>query len=127
MWLKEKLPTRSSTSLFALGDPPYNEQQAREMDESAATDAVAAKNEEKDWAAAFAIPGDWPGLKQGVHIHKLRERTSLERGFVPGGTDSYMIFEDCFVPWDRVFLCGESQLGGVAALLFALIDLVSGE
>ena len=76
--------------------------------------------EEKDWAVAFAIPGDWPGLKQVVHIHKLRERTSLERGFVPGGTDSYMIFEDCFVPWDRVFLCGESQLGGVAALLFAL-------
>ena len=31
-----------------------------------------------------------------------------------------MIFEDCFVPWDRVFLCGESQLGGALALLFAL-------
>jgi aromatic ring hydroxylase len=31
-----------------------------------------------------------------------------------------MIFEDCFVPWERVFLAGEWQHGGVLALLFAL-------
>ena len=31
-----------------------------------------------------------------------------------------MIFENCFVPWERVFLAGEYQHGGVNALLFAL-------
>jgi aromatic ring hydroxylase len=31
-----------------------------------------------------------------------------------------MIFENCFVPWERVFLAGEHQHGGVLALLFAL-------
>jgi aromatic ring hydroxylase len=31
-----------------------------------------------------------------------------------------MIFENCFVPWERVFLAGEWQHGGVNALLFAL-------
>ena len=31
-----------------------------------------------------------------------------------------MIFDDCFVPWERVFLAGEWQHGGVMALLFAL-------
>jgi len=75
---------------------------------------------ESDYAVAFAIPGDWDGLKQVVTVHNVRERTVHERGFVPGGTDSYMIFEDCFVPWDRVFLAGEYQMGGVMALLFAL-------
>jgi aromatic ring hydroxylase len=31
-----------------------------------------------------------------------------------------MIFDNCFVPWERVFLAGEHQHGGVLALLFAL-------
>jgi len=31
-----------------------------------------------------------------------------------------MIFDNCFVPWERVFLAGEWQHGGVLALLFAL-------
>ncbi|MDO9515498.1 MAG: 4-hydroxyphenylacetate 3-hydroxylase N-terminal domain-containing protein, partial [Syntrophales bacterium] len=75
---------------------------------------------DKDYAVAFAIPGDWDGLKQVVTIHNLRPRKHFPRGFMPGSTDSYMIFDDCFVPWDRVFLCGEYQHGGALALLFAL-------
>ncbi len=31
-----------------------------------------------------------------------------------------MRFEDTFVPWERVFLCGEYKYGGMLALLFAL-------
>ena len=37
-----------------------------------------------------------------------------------GYTDSYMIFDNCFVPWERVFLAGENDHGGICALLFAL-------
>ncbi len=76
--------------------------------------------EDKDYAVAFAIPGDWEGLKQVVTIHNLRPREHFKRGFMPGATDSYMIFDNCFVPWERVFLAGEWQHGGVLALLFAL-------
>jgi aromatic ring hydroxylase len=75
---------------------------------------------EQDYAVAFAIPGDWDGLKQVTTVHNLRERKHFKRGFMPGATDSYMIFDDMFVPWERVFLCGEHQHGGVLALLFAL-------
>ena len=75
---------------------------------------------DKDYAVSFAIPGDWDGLKQVVTIHNLRERKHFPRGFMPGATDSYMIFDDCFVPWERVFLCGEYMHGGALALLFAL-------
>ena len=80
----------------------------------------ALRPEDKDYAVAFAIPGDWEGLKQVVTIHNLRPRDHYKRGFVPGATDSYMIFDNCFVPWERVFLAGEYQHGGVCALLFAL-------
>jgi len=75
---------------------------------------------EEEWAVAFAVPGDWEGVKQVVSVHNLRKRTHFERGFAPGSVDSYTIFEDAFIPWERVFLCGETQHGGVLALLFAL-------
>jgi aromatic ring hydroxylase len=80
----------------------------------------ALRPEDKDYAVGFAIPGDWDGLKQVVTIHNLRPRDHYKRGFTPGATDSYLIFENCFVPWERVFLAGEHQHGGVLALLFAL-------
>lgn len=76
--------------------------------------------EEKDWALAFAVPADWEGVKQVVSVHNLRERKHFKRGFTPGYTDSYVIFDNCFVPWERVFLCGETLHGGACALLFAL-------
>jgi 4-hydroxybutyryl-CoA dehydratase / vinylacetyl-CoA-Delta-isomerase len=76
--------------------------------------------EEGDYAVAFAIPGDHEGVKQVVHPHNFRKRQHMERGFNWGGVDSYVIFDDVFIPWDRVFLCGEHQHGGICALLFAL-------
>jgi len=76
--------------------------------------------EESEWAVAFAIPADWEGVKQVVSIHNFRPRKHFPRGFNPGATDSYTVFDDAFIPWERVFLCGETQHGGVLALLFAL-------
>jgi len=76
--------------------------------------------EDKDYSVAFAVPADYEGVTHVVTIHNLRERKHFMRGFMPGGTDSYLIFDDVFVPWERVFLCGEHQHGGVLALLFAL-------
>jgi len=72
------------------------------------------------YAISFAVPADHEGVKQVVHFHNPRKREHFQRGIEYGYTDSYIIFDDCFVPWDRVFLCGETQHGGVAALLFAL-------
>jgi len=80
----------------------------------------ALRAEDKDYAVAFAVPGDWEGLKQTVTIRSYRPRQHFPRGFMQGATDSYMIFDDCFVPWEKVFLAGEWQHGGVLALLFAL-------
>ena len=94
--------------------------EASVADEVLVVPTRALRPEDKDYAVAFAIPGDWDGLKQVATIHRLREREHFQRGFMQGSTDSYMIFENCFVPWERVFLAGEWQHGGVNALLFAL-------
>lgn len=80
----------------------------------------ALKKGEEAYAVAFAVPSDYEGIKQVVHFHNPRKRDHYQRGIEYGYTDSYIIFEDTFIPWDRVFLCGETMHGGIAALLFAL-------
>ncbi|MFW9942878.1 MAG: 4-hydroxyphenylacetate 3-hydroxylase family protein [Candidatus Thorarchaeota archaeon] len=80
----------------------------------------ALRPEDKDYAVAFAVPGDYEGVTQVVTIHNLRKREYFPRGFQQGATDSYIIFDEVFVPWERVFLCGEYQHGGALALLFGL-------
>ncbi|WP_367932196.1 4-hydroxyphenylacetate 3-hydroxylase N-terminal domain-containing protein [Enterocloster citroniae] len=78
-----------------------------------------------DYAVAFALPGDWDGVKlmalPGLH-HK---RTHLEAPIAKiGDVESLTIFDDCFVPYDRVFMCGRDNEGvpryaGYLALMFA--------
>ncbi len=44
----------------------------------------ALRPEDKDYAVAFAIPGDWDGLKQVITIHNLRPREHFPRGIHAG-------------------------------------------
>ncbi|MFX1573061.1 MAG: 4-hydroxyphenylacetate 3-hydroxylase family protein [Promethearchaeota archaeon] len=94
--------------------------EASVSDEILVVPTRALRPEDRDYAVSFALPGDYDGVKQVVTIHNLRKREYFKRGFMPGATDSYIIFDDVFVPWERVFLCGETQHAGTLALLFAL-------
>ncbi|MFW9772033.1 MAG: 4-hydroxyphenylacetate 3-hydroxylase family protein [Candidatus Heimdallarchaeota archaeon] len=94
--------------------------EASVSDEILVVPTRALRPEDKDYAVSFAIPADYEGVKQVITIHNLRPREYFKRGFMPGATDSYIIFDDVFVPWERVFLCGEYQHAGALALLFAL-------
>ncbi len=80
------------------------------------------RDNEKDWAVAFAVPGDAPGVKLVVRAARYRERAPelASLGSGKGECESLTIFDDVFVPWERVFLCGENEFGGQLALLFAL-------
>lgn len=70
--------------------------------------------EESEYAIACAVPSDAPGI---THIYarqpsdsRRTEGSDLDIGLPRfGGTESLMIFEDVFVPNERVFLCGESE------------------
>ncbi len=80
----------------------------------------ALGKDESEYAVAFAIEADHPQIKQVLSPHNMPNRVDTPRGFDFGFVDSYVIFDDVFVPWERVFLCGETQHGGICALLFAL-------
>jgi aromatic ring hydroxylase len=110
---------RRSDGIVVRGSKVHNSE-ASVADEILVVPTRSLLPEERDWAVAFAVPGDWEGVKQVVTVHNLRDRQFFPRGFAPGATDSYTIFDDCFIPWERVFLCGETVHGGVCALLFAL-------
>jgi aromatic ring hydroxylase len=110
---------RKSDGIVVSGCKVHNSE-ASVADEIVVVPTRALMPNEKDWAVAFAVPGDWEGVTQVATIHNLRERTHYKKGVMQGATDSYTIFDKCFIPWERVFLCGEQQHGAVGALLFAL-------
>lgn len=67
---------------------------------------------EKDYAVSFVVPRDIEGL--------TLIQTNLAEGLEGwddmkfGDQASYLIFEDCFIPNERVFLCGEYKYSGEA-------------
>jgi len=77
--------------------------------------------EEADWAVAFAVPADTEGVYLSCRPTAPRARKKLRAPIATfGDVESLTIFDDVFVPWERVFLCGEREFGGRLALLFAL-------
>ncbi len=77
--------------------------------------------EEGDWAVAFAIPADTEGVKLICRPCAYRARKQLHAPIANfGDVESLTIFDDVFVPWERVFMAGEQEFGGPLALLFAL-------
>jgi len=77
--------------------------------------------EDKDWAVAFAIPADTDGVKLITRVTSTRSRMECKAPYneVAGWADSFTIFDNVFVPWERVFMCGEWEFAGRLALLFA--------
>jgi len=94
---------------------------AAHADEILVTPTRLLTKEEADWAVSFAVPADAPGIRQIVVAYSPRLREKLKAPVAEFGTcHSLTIFEDTFIPWDRVFMCGEWEFGGRAASLFAL-------
>lgn len=86
---------------------------------------IALKPEDKDWAVAFAVPADAEGIfmiygRQSCDTRKLEEGADVDlgnRNF--GGHETLVIFEDVFVPNDRIFLNGETEFAGMLVERFA--------
>ncbi len=77
--------------------------------------------QDRDYCVAFAIPADTEGVKLVARASRLRAPEGLEMPQGEFGDDENMvIFDDVFVPWDRVFICGEHRYATLAAYLFAL-------
>jgi len=83
--------------------------------------------EDKDYAVAFALPADWDGVKLLVRPASFRKskREVDAPGLEFGDAETFIIFDDVFVPNERVFLNGnadprQTPYAGFLALMFAL-------
>jgi len=79
--------------------------------------------EDKDYAVAFAIPANTKGVKQICHPMrtKLSDTEFPVDHPIRTHTDSLIILDDVFVPWERVFLCGEWQYAMPLVYNFAVL------
>lgn len=80
----------------------------------------AMSKNDGDWAVAFAVPADAEGVTLVCRSTSPRPRKELEAPFNElGFCDSMTVFDNVFVPWDRVFMCGETKFAARLALAFA--------
>ena len=85
---------------------------------------IAMSPEDKDYAVSFAVPLDAPGLflivgRQSCDTRKL-ENTEMDVGNAEfGGVEALTVFDDVFVPNDRIFLNGETEFAGMLVERFA--------
>lgn len=88
--------------------------------------AGARRPEEGDYAVSCAVPNGAPGV---THVCQYTPY-SAERELADDPSElgnprfgqretSMMVFEDVFVPWDHVFLCGEAAYAGKVVSRFA--------
>lgn len=85
---------------------------------------VAMGPDDKDYAVSFAVPLDSEGLfmvigRQSCDTRKL-EGSELDVGNSEyGGVEALTVFDDVFVPNDRIFLNGEHEFAGMLVERFA--------
>lgn len=76
---------------------------------------LSLKEEDKDYAICFAVPVTTDGIiyiygRQASDMRKCESGAcgEIDRGNVCyGGQEVFVIFDDVFIPWDRVFMCRE--------------------
>lgn len=85
---------------------------------------VAMGPEDRDYAISFAVPTDAQGIvmiigRQSCDTRKL-EDSQIDVGNSDfGGVEALVVFEDVFVPNDRIFLNGETEFAGMLVERFA--------
>ena len=87
---------------------------------------TALREGDEDYAVCCALPVDAPGV-----LHIFGRQTNDERRLTGGdidvgnarfgivGGEALTVLEDVFVPWEHVFLCGETQYAGQLVERFA--------
>ncbi len=82
----------------------------------------ALRKGEEEFAVAFAVPTDTKGV---IHVVGRSSLDTREQDGCDCGNQRYskyaptVIFDDVFVPWERVFLCGEVEYAADLVVYFS--------
>jgi 4-hydroxybutyryl-CoA dehydratase/vinylacetyl-CoA-Delta-isomerase len=84
----------------------------------------AMREEDQDYAISFALPADTKGIiyiygRQSSDTRKTEGGTIDTGNILYGGQECMVVFEDVFVPWDRVFMYKEWEFAGDLVEKFA--------
>jgi len=85
----------------------------------------AMREEDKDFAVAFALPTDAEGLymvygRQSCDTRKMEENAEIDLGNAKfGGQEALVVFDDVFIPNEYIFLKGEYDFAGMLVERFA--------
>lgn len=80
----------------------------------------AMKAGDEDYSVAFAIPANTKGLKLIASSYGGFKKDPFEYPISAKHKmmETITVFDDVFVPWERVFMCGETEAAGFLALTF---------
>lgn len=93
---------------------------------------TSLSEEDSDYAVAFAIPSNAPGvthiLQGNAYESKFRDGSEIDFGNAKYSVRSttLMVLDDVFVPWEHVFLCGEWEYAAVLVDTFVRIHRAVG-
>ena len=85
---------------------------------------IALGEEDKDYAVSFALPSDAEGIiyiigRQSCDTRKLEEETIDVGNLLFGGHEALVVFDNVFVPWERVFMYKEFDFAASLVEKFA--------
>jgi 4-hydroxybutyryl-CoA dehydratase/vinylacetyl-CoA-Delta-isomerase len=85
---------------------------------------ISMREEDRDYAVSFAVPSDTKGItfimgRQSCDTRKLEECKIDQGNIIFGGHEALMVFDNVFVPWERVFMYKEYGFAGQLVEQFA--------
>ncbi|MGB4182456.1 MAG: 4-hydroxyphenylacetate 3-hydroxylase C-terminal domain-containing protein, partial [Dethiobacteria bacterium] len=85
---------------------------------------LAMREEDRDYAVSFAVEADAPGIiyilgRQPSDTRKMEPQPADRGNLYYGGQECLIVFDDLFVPWERVFMCNEYRYSGRLVERFA--------
>ena len=85
---------------------------------------ISMREGDEDYAVSFAVPSDTDGIiyimgRQSCDTRKLEEGTMDQGNLLFGGHEALVIFDNVFVPWNRVFMYKEYEFAGELVEKFA--------
>ncbi len=85
---------------------------------------ISMTKDDADYAVSFACPADEKGITY-IYGRQSCDTRKLEGGEIDvgnsefGGHEALMIFEEVFIPYENVFMCGEYEFSGSLVERFA--------